>query len=521
MQISAQKDSFSLDSNIKSREFAQSKLFPLLKEAGFLVHFENNNPSISPWFFSETKERNVENEKYMTLVGPSFEGEVFYELLVQNDRKKLRKAIYHIQLACIEAQKQKINLPETGPMGIIISNNAVLFLPEQLTQKALNALSQTKKNESYGRFVNRNLKAEKSIEFSIAVYLYYFFSGSLPFPSLDEEKRQEAMQYAIYIPLQLYNPSIPIAFSQAIETILKTRELENKALPLLNEDFFSNNSNNSTIDLQIKENLANERKTWLEKKQKTTNRLIFLKKQKTSLFIILGAFALIFFLALTIAHEQKIGPNSIGLNEIETIEAYYTAVNTLDLFLSSKLLTKKAQSPYTSMMANYHVLKTTRQAFENINPFVHPYIKISERYVDSLGLYGITNLKIGSIILNPFSTKNAITTKTPLSDIANGEKVHYSVQFYLIKSDNEDNLYVECCIDNLELLFYKNRWLINSIEAQEQAQAEITSYQAFLDALQKVDNLVLSEKIKILKKDYPWIPSLEEIQIIESEGKKQ
>jgi hypothetical protein len=511
MNLKAHEDAVYLHTEIGSREFAQSKLFPLLKEAGFLVSFNDSEIDFTEWFFTGTQEDAGKKTKTMTLIGPGFEGRSFYEILMEGEREKKQDSIYRIQRAYAEAAKKNIALPNTGPMGILVSEDSLLFLPQELCLRSFNALSETKKSELFGRFKNRSLSGQDSIDFCLAVYIYIYLTGDFPYPSLDEEKRQEHIQYAECIPLHLYNPSFPQDMILAVESILQGKK-EKPSLPLLDKSYLEPEITEKNLDI-LREK---ERKEWLEKKQKRNSRIIFLKKHATKLII----FAAIFFLlALTIIgfmRDKKAGPNSLGLSDIETIEAYYTAVNTLDLSLSSNLLYKKAKSPYESIIATYHVIKMTRESYERIRPFVHPIEKIQNASLVDSGMFGISHLRIGDMLLNPFSQKASAQNKIAVPDIADNEKRQYTVEFYFIKNEGEDDLVVEFCEDYVELVFHKDRWLITKIEASSNIQME--NYVLFLEKLENIAELPVEEKIKLLEKEYVWMPSLEELYLYKMEN---
>lgn len=511
MQFEASKEGLLLHSELGSKEFAQSKLFSFLKEAGYLVRFEGEQTLFSPWFFTETQERNANHTKKMSIIGPGFVGKPFYDILFSANTAEILKSLKALQKAYYEAEKQNISLPNAGPFFILISENEILFLPQELSIRSLHALSETKRNEFLGRFINRSLQKEESLLFSFAVYAYTFLTGDLPFPSLDEEKRQTQIQYAVFIPLELYNPSFPQHLVQAIELHLKSNGKEEKQTSLFTEELTTFEEPKE----HEKKALAKERSIWIQKKQKINNQYVFLKKNRFILLGFLVGLVIIILTSLSFIKDKKQEPNSVGLTDIQTIEAFYTGLNTLDVSLSSNLLYKKTKTHYTNLIASFHVVKMTRQSYEGINAFEHPVEKIKNGQHDGAGIFGLTELKVGNLVLNPFSSKAAKTQKNPLLDIAEGEIKQYLVHFYFIRNEGED-LYVEYCEDLIELIFHKNRWLIQSIVPS--SDQEVMNYNEFLYYLEQVKNLSLEEKISYLKNIYQWVPSIDEIQLIQSES---
>lgn len=536
MKIEATKEALCLHSEIESREFAQSKLFSYIKEAGFLVRFEDEKPSISPWYFTETKEKNLDQSSFMSLIGPAFEGQTFFDILMSENKTKIRKTIYYIQRAFEEASLQNISLPEAGPMAILVSKDAVLFLPQELCLRSLNALSENKKNEYYGRFIHRLLKGEKSFQFTLSVYMYFYLTNELPFPELNEEKRQEQIGDSVFIPLALYNPMFSKELIEPIETILSGKKDEKNSIKLalltkelaektqvektqaIKTEIDKGKNEENQIHESVEEKLKIERKEWIQKKQKQSNIKLFLKKQKFILLSSLIAILIIFLIIFSYIKDKKAEANSFGLSDIETIEAYYTAINRLDVSASTNLLVKRLKSPYTNLISTYHVVKVTRQTYELAVPFYYPLDALYVELHENAGLLGLTHLKVNNQLLNPFAYKSSAKNKIKIEGVENGERRNYIVSFYFIRNEAGDDLYIDFCEDTLSLIFYKDRWLIENIE--QSSKTKLLSYEQFLQSLNQVSNLSAEDKLAYLKDDYEWLPSLEEIELIQSESPK-
>ena len=157
----------------------------------------------------------------------------------------------------------------------------------------------------------------------------------------------------------------------------------------------------------------------------------------------------------------------------------------------------------------------TRESYERIRPFVHPIEKIQNASLVDSGMFGISHLRIGDMLLNPFSQKASAQNKIAVPDIEDNEKRQYTVKFYFIKNEGEDDLVVEFCEDYVELVFHKDRWLITKVLPSSNIQIE--DYVLFLEKLENIAELPLEEKIKLLEKEYIWMPSLEELYFIQSE----
>ena len=117
-----------LNSSLSEEQFAKTKCSRLLDETGYSVQFksEDDAPLFTPWKFAGTKTIDEQADFF-----GEWEEAVSVENIIFKGGQEALQTLFLICRAYSEADRKNIDLPCNGMAGILVKNNALLFVPEK------------------------------------------------------------------------------------------------------------------------------------------------------------------------------------------------------------------------------------------------------------------------------------------------------------------------------------------------------------------------------------------------------
>lgn len=524
--VVSNSDEVLLNMNITGREFAKAKLMQYLNSPGYLVSYlTDGSCAFSTWCFTGTKE--MEDTMYMT--GSSFEGTTLHSILTDSAYADKRFDVFEkIRNAVEQSIDKNITLPLSGPCGTIIgSDGSLLFLPQEYIQRSVSALHESDSSSIYGCYFRPGLNHTDSLRFMLTVYAYEIITGRLPFPKKNEEERLEDYMDHNFIPVKYWNSHVSdnysnlISHNLSISTNIKKVNKKNKVL--IHEQIQEVKSRNipqldPTIKqydaLDFKENeeqRAQDRIKFTSSLSQKVRIKRFFRKKGTLLKIASAVTAIILTVVISLIHESKDKPTTIGLTPYEVVESFYTSLNMLDVTLATSTTKKSTDDGYKDMISSFYVINKMRTAYDSSSQTLHPaqWLYTNRDFAD--WMFGITQLKIDSKPADAFSKHHKENIKRqPLLE-QKGAKKSLSASYYLVRHEGNNEIVVTECHEVVDLEFVNNRWLIADITSNN--TEHIITAEIFNTEYTSLDTTTdVYEKARFLIQKYSWIPSEKEIQ---------
>ncbi|MDR0412138.1 MAG: hypothetical protein LBH75_09255 [Treponema sp.] len=382
------------DTGLKERAFAQAGLSRLVMQEGIIV---KRNGSVEKWKIEGVAER----EGNMVVWGKDFNGQPLDILLERGTDEALNAvrfwwdALLLLNQTIVEVKKAV----SVVPCGVICSNDALLFLPEQLVARYVEAQGQTV--DKIMRYVHPDLTGQSAVVWSFACILYRIFSGNDAFPAVDADILRQDIREGVFSPIHFVRPGI----DGRIDALLQRTFLpSSQAFPSLEDFSFLNDAALLSIDAFIHslseeetKNLSVESARFSKKQERLTRIRRFFKRNRG---IVIGAVAAVVIAVVVIGsviQDRANLPNTKGMTPLHVVETYYTAMGNLDHIVMNGCVLKKAGKDDIDMVTELFVLSKVRQAYEIGKP---PSIISAQTWLENGAqpttaiVFGISHLEV-------------------------------------------------------------------------------------------------------------------------------
>ncbi|MBO4320481.1 MAG: hypothetical protein J5857_08435 [Treponema sp.] len=514
-----------------------------------------------------------------------FSGSTLKNLFEKEASKNISEGEHsHIQLAgatvCAAmeaASRQKEPVENIGAGGIVVSDDCsqVLFVPLVHIESAASCMGEKEYSEHQGFYINPTLTGNAAIHYTQSVIAYRLLTGTLPFNETNPDKRHLDIIDANYTPLassvwaldetlasfvdnslqrkalirsKKTGKKLAPSLADKITSIIEEKEKDDKddntkrtelglvfpLEPLYRELGLTENGEipatgklnsvirKSNIPQELFEKNNRKRENIFKKKLAVKR---WLRKAKIPLLISAGVTVIISALWISIAKSHSENPTSRGLSASQTIEMFYSGMNTQDSLAMHECSSCTKASELENMVSTMYVTGKTLAAYDATKKLVSPAEWMNFNYDGSYMIFGLADFSIrtnkGSIFFNApaINTKPKPITEEEGKPVKNGDKINMPVSYTLLytEGDSTNSIVLKAVYhnDSIALEFKKDRWIITDI--QENASTPVSiDYQTFLKDYQNTfkgkdidkDPIVTANE---LRSKYPWIPTNSEI----------
>ena len=525
-----------LDTGFSQSAWSRNRDAEKLGEEGFLAQKDGDVWKFSSWSWSETDVCGENSVLTVILRGDAFEGNTLSSLLEDKDERKKEEAVKAVLSACEYGIKEKIKLEVNGSGGIWISEDCktILFLPHNFYKNAVLARNQKISSVNYGFYVHPLLEGEQSIRFMEAVLIYRLLTKVFPFSETSLEKRNEDILDGKYIRLEeklpwLEKNTLSLFVRESLEdNPEKINKRRHKALLLGEREFDTEKKcpleeldkilktpqeeNKAEISL-IKKRQALE----IKKREKKIQRKRWIRHHKGGI----SAFAIAFLFALgilvSVINSQLNKYTSKGMTAKESLQAFYSAVNYMNIDQAQVLASGKQAKEYYKILTQLYVVARTRSGNDSREVTLSPSLWIIANREEHGYIHGLTQFKIdGEHERLDLTCPKRKEGKKSVSEedglpLTKEQKKNFRVSYYLVFNKDNEELNFFKCSDNVEMIFKGGKWLVGEIEqtAEEGECSYLQFIEDYREARKEEENSI---KIGLaLSKKYSWIPESEEI----------
>ncbi len=575
--------------------FSKARIIEHLLERGVKAEHQDGTWKFSKWTFTGTVSENTiqntdKDNPNVLLEGPLFSGLPLMTFFESDNKTKEFLAGSRVCSAIESALEQKIPLPAVGAGGIFIAADfeRILFLPEQLFETAtlcaaginMSSLASQASQEgsklhaaNEGFYINKNLTKGVSSRFTQAVIAYRILTGNFPFEQTDIAQREEDFRDKNFIPIKYriwgLDPALAISIDNALSrqgAVKSGGNRDEKISGIITEGRSDSTKSNVCLsglsfpvpalykelgltesgDIPSDGNLLNViRKAYISHDQfdsdcrkyqdaftKKLNIIRWFRHNRPKVTVFAVTAAVLFVLIISIVSANLTRPTTRGLTEYETIEMFYSALNTMDISSASECAKCKQAENMVTTVSTFYVASKSRAVYETNHKTVTPSEWMSFNNDGSYDMYGLSQFYIGN-------TKSKIFFEGPVSkqfpkpvtqsggvELKNGDSKKFEVSYYFIYSD-DNNIYISHFIDNLTLTYKSKRWIITSVTQNETQYPQLVK-KDFSEILQSaIDSSRTEAKADIaaaadsLRESYEWIPLSSEILSGQEYAKKQ
>ena len=520
-----------LNMGMDSRAFAKSKLISYKGEKGWIYNPDSDS-IFSPWEFEDIIDSSLEDSEStgIQIIGRGDYNYTFLDYINDEDISTQNKiSVFKNVITGIEqAISQEINIDQTGPEGILISElGNILFLPPTLFLRGAETRNPEEFSKIYGMWVNTGLKIQDGLRFTESIYVYRLLVGKMPYPNTDMEQRHADYYDTNFLPIDLAVPGVNSILAEAVNGNLgimgelysskKTKTHKTnlaECIPIPVELISIPNPTEEEITV------AKEKKLDFEKKQdKRVTKARFLRKKDTSLKIVLISIIAIIVAAFIFYTDSLSKHTAQGLNSVEMVQAMYTGINELNVPLLQSLCKGSETSWLIDTISSHYVTISIREAVDYSGRTLPPTQWLYANNPRN-GIFGITNLTLeeNSSLLVPNlyppqkKQKPKPITSENGKELSAGDTLTYNVKYYFLRNSAPQILAVSKRNDVITLEYSKNSWYIVDVDIKEDySQVDLS---VFLKDYNEAISLAQGDKIKAinsLKEKYVWLPSNEEL----------
>ncbi len=526
--ITINENGLTLNTGLSSRQFANAKMGQYVTEPGIIVSIQNGEISTAEFRFLDTQ--TIPNGKADTVVlsNNSVKGKTLLEIIDDNNTVTSLKTLENLYTIIEWSFSQNIELPNCGPLGTIVTENGILFLPFELFERSI--LSQTKETTSvlYGCWTNTALNHIDSWRFTLSTYLYTCISGQKPYPETDREKRVEDYFDNNFIPLNLliqvnedlsqainHNLSLTNKAHQSIKPQKQKSRVSSLASNIL-DTTKTGEANSLPIPLPLHSltiqkastQILLEQEHFKIKKTKELSKKRFFRKYKTLVAVVGVIVVFVGIFTVSIIQSNLSRPTTEGMTEAQVVQTFYNAVNTLDSMLLDSTGVSSAIGDYSTMVSTIFVSAKMREAYERVEPFLPPAQWIGTDDPTSLFVYGLSNVLIEQL---------SSTHETPQE----GDTATFTVSFNTIVNQGLENYEISQSIDTLTLTYGRKHWQITELVSNtEQVPVDSATFIEDVNIVRELikedssiqlheQGILLSET---LREKYFWLPSIQEVR---------
>ena len=498
--------------------------------------------------------------------------------LSDGERSQIHLAGAAVCSAMEAAIQQKEPVENTGAGGIVVSDDCtqILFLPLIHFESSTMCIGEKEYSEHQGFYINPTLTGDTAIHFTQSVIAYRLLTGKLPFNETSPDKRHmdiidanykhlsesvwaldenlssfvdNSLQRKALVRNKKTGKKLAPSLADKITSIIVEREktdagdepkheglgLAFPLEPLYRELGLTETGEippmgklnpvirKSNVPQELFEQKNKKHEAFFQKKLAVKR---WLRSARIPLMISAGVIVVVAAVFISIASGHSEDPTSKGLTSTQTVEMFYSGMNTLNSQAMHECSTGDKASELENMVTTMYVTGKTLAAYDATRKLVSPAEWINFNYDGHYSIFGLADFSIqtnkGSLFFNaPAKNTNpkAITEDDDGKPVKNGDKKTIPVSYVLLYTEGTDsNTLVLKAVyhnDTLTLEFKKNRWIITDI--QEKAGAPITTdYEAFLSDYKKTfegkdidkDPVVTANE---LRSTYPWISTNSEI----------
>lgn len=511
------EDTIVLQLHMSQEDFAKARLMQYMTEAGYIGKKENNE-----WIFSQYRFKETAGDKdNIAISGPGFNGTTLFNLLNGDDIETKKTVLNLLKEIYDSAISQDIPLNTPSKLFTLISDDydTVIFLPTELTSRALLNISDEAYSYFTGCYNNPALNINYNLRFNLSCYYYEFIAGNKPYSNLSSELRYEDYYDGYFLPLEYYKNCLNSDAGKIITTYLKKSCPKFRNLNITDnipniEDFYLKKSNNLNA-----ENKKDATEKWNNIFVKKVN--FFRKCRKNSFKLKTLGFVLATIVVLVIGFfaGRTPPPDVKGLTSRQVVETAMTGISKLDVQLfTSCLRSHKDGRKIEEMIASFYTSGKMRQLYDvdagtlPVNQWFH--LKNQKHYANYWS-FGLTNLfidgKPGDLSAKYHKHDKKADVKFLKEEdgkiLKKGDSKSYKLNYYLVYHQTLNNIFVHKYDTTVTLIFNGKRWKIVNIDDKYiEIPVDTKKFNNAYNELIK-NNLTSFEAVKILRKDYPWVPS--------------
>ncbi|GHV43822.1 hypothetical protein AGMMS49546_26550 [Spirochaetia bacterium] len=424
------KGALGFDTRLSSQAFAQAKLSQFITQEGIIVY---SGGKTEPWKPAAVIEHQGPQEgtepvrSSMVIWGPDFKGERF-DILFE-DTARQDEALDALRL-WIEVRSSAMDLQiPLWPAGALINltAQAILFPPERLVMRSLQAEGEDTWFEGAESLVNAELPAADAEAFTAGAILYRILSGTPPFPNRDRDLLHQDIREGVFLPLGLAAPGLDektvALVDRAIASSKNPSEKKRPGLKEFRELLGPVNSRKAhsffrTLDEAEQAKIAEEREQFQKKKNLQVNTRRFVIRNAAIITGICAAALIVVLIVRSVVASHADLPTTAGMESAEVVQSYYGAFGEMDHTLMDACVFKKAGKGDIEMVTNFYVINKVRQAYEYTAGAVA--VIPAQQWVDSGAgptaspVFGVSDLQI---------------RKTEGDE--SGDEIHYRASFIL------------------------------------------------------------------------------------------
>ena len=532
--ISYRNGKLFFDTQISPEAFVRARLAERMEDKGLLAEKQNGAWTFSPWKFSGSSEENGR----VFLEGEGFEGKKLSVLLEEDELTK-KTVVRSLMVSLIEEMiQQNVRYSSVFSEGVFVSSdfNAVIFVPEFFFKTAYSFLPPEQKVRSGLSYVNLNLRKVPRLRFTQSAFAYELLSGKLPFSAKTEEEILRDMRDSDFRCIKNSVYGLTPELSSYIDDALSQNPLDEKKLKKFSErkfpldDFYSEaglEKDGSLKDGKLKEvkrssvltaeQFEKQAERELKKKERSIKSKRFLSSHSSALGVSIAVASVVFFIGHTIVSASGRNPSTSGLTSFQTVEYYYSSINSLDTEGSQYSSEGKQMEERDKVLSNIYVtskmgsvydMKIETKDFASwlfYNRDTFNMFGLSQFTVDSkpASLYRKTGRRKDKI--PPVVSENGVT-------LSEGDTRQYRVHYKLVNGAVSPEILVDECKDIVTVVYKKGRWIITGIDS-ERTETEVNRMQFISDyktALEKGGDDI-KETCAILSEKYDFMPFDEEL----------
>lgn len=403
------------DTGLDNAAFAQAKLAQLLTDPGFIVSPQGE---VTTW----RAEGVIERDGRMVIWGPDFAGERFDRIIDRGDPEALDALRSWMRgrgiLSEADETKERIR-PAPYPAGAFIGvDGTVLFAPERLTLRSLDALGPLERLNGAERWTHPDLSGDAAEAFTSAALTYRILTGVAPFGAGDADSARADMRDGCALSARLAEPALISELANLIDASLASEAMPRSGPGRAHTAPRPRNASprppvaelatalgpigSGGIERYIRTLTEKERTAAaIERTRQTRSREAkvgarrFARKNATIIISVLVAVVGVALITRSIIAGRAEQPTTAGMAPRQVAEAYYGAFGKLDHTFMEACVVDKAGAGDINSAMNLFVISRVRMAYERQSSFMSAdeWIAQGSKPVPAT-VYGVTDLGI-------------------------------------------------------------------------------------------------------------------------------
>lgn len=511
-----------LNTQLTASGFAKARFSESMNQEGTVAVKTETGYKFSPWKFTETSE---DENNFVLLSGNLFNGTTLKQKLETSGQEEKIFLIAQTITMLENAVSSDFKIDLCGAGGIFISqDNTSFFIPPAIFfSTSASICSEKDFSHNQGFYIQPLLTQTNRLRFMQGVLAYKALTGNFPFDNLNAEQRREDIRDKNFKNINQKISGVERKLSLYIDNALSQPPMDKKVLDVLAASPFPLElfykecglTEQGTIPENGKLNFV-EHKTVTDEseflqKEKSISKKRWLRRHSTSLTAAAISLAVIIAVALAYFHSYMKKPTTKTLTSAQTVEMYFTGLNTLNYEYADTCVTGKKMKQAASVISNIYISGKQLSVYD-IKADTVPLSKWLCYNKLSYSIFGISQFEIdgkpAETFFNAplkdsvFSTKVSVPQETTAT---------HHVSFFLVDSQTEQKMQVTKTQADVTLIFQKDRWLIQDLQSQEET-AEFEKAEFFTDYKDAVENNEFNEAINILRSKYDFISTDEELE---------